>query len=550
MTPPQHSRSEIKAICIALSCITALWLVAINFGTLGNFDTELRLRMAHSWWSGEPEVDPNLSAPASRYEIEYGVVGATGKRLIFYDPGQSLLMVPWDWLATQLSIYIQSFDPKELSEVALVWTLFLPLNIAVVLSAFWLLVGLRIEPRLAALCSVLWLLGTTVLPYAQVPLQNNQVLLCVLLAHAAVLQWTTKRRASLLIISGVFTAASLLIRTTAAIHVVTIGLFVIVVVSATLLANTDRMRALGFWTLGFLPLAIVDRAFDHFRYGGLLITGQSLWSRNVNSDPLFAGLPQVPPGFPFTNPASDGILGVLFSPAKSIFLYDPLLLPCLLAIVFAWKHFAVFVRWYIALAVLDLLLYIGLTSRLDFWHGDWSWAARYHVTSVQLLLLPVLPQLVQRATARGAKTASLVRMCLVVAVVMQALAVAIPYGAEVAADDIKTHPNCDQDNFDLDRGFRLKDRLVNLYCLSESTRTGLCEDPPVIKEAEAKPSCAPAIATLQRFRRPAFFPYHPAYMAAFPRLSMGIWTLSCVLAFATTLYWCRRLILDVGRINA
>jgi hypothetical protein len=353
-----------------------------------------------------------------------------------------------------------------------------------------------------------------------------------------------------LIVSGVAAAASVLVRTSAAIHVVTMALFVIVVACATLRANNDRMRAFGFWIAGFLPLAFADRAFDHFRYGGFLTTGQSLWTRIVNSDPLLAGLPQVPPGFPFTNAASDGILGVLFSPAKSIFLYDPLLLPCLLAIVFTWKHLAQFVRWYIALAVLDLLLHIGLTSRLDFWQGDWSWAARYHVTSVQLLLLPVLPQLVQQATARRKKTAWLVRMCLVVAVVMQALAVAMPFGAEVAADDLNTYPNCDQENFDLDRGFRLKDRIVNLYCLPESTGTGVCEDPPVIKEAEAKPACAAAITNLRRFRRPAFFPYHPAYAAAFPRLSMGVWTLSCVLAFATTLYWCRRFILGVRSLDA
>jgi hypothetical protein len=538
----RSSGSSSKGICVALGCIAALWLVATTPGALGNFDTELRLRMAHSWWSGEPEVDPNLPSPTSRYEIEYGVVGTSGERLVFYDPGQSLLMVPWDWLATQLSPHIKRLSPKDLSEVLLVWTLFLPINVAVVLSAFWLLVGLRIEPRLAALSTLLWLLGTTVLPYAQIPFQNNQVLLCVLLAHAALLQWVTTRRTYLLIVSGVATAASLLVRTTAAIHVVTIGLFVIVVLAATLSVNNDRLRALAVWLVGFVPLAIVDRVFDHVRYGGFLTTGQSIWSRTVNTDPVFAGLPQVPPGFPFTSAASDGILGVLFSPAKSVFLYDPLLLPCLLAIVFTWKHLALFVRWYVLLAVLDLLLHIGLTAKLQFWQGDWSWGARYHVTSVQLLVLPMLPQLVQAAMARGRGMAWLVRLCFVVALVMQALAVAMPYGVEVAAEDIETHPSCDENNYDLDRGFRLKDRVVNIYCLSESTRTGVCEDTPAIKEAAAKPLCGPAVRNLTRFRRLAFFPFHPEYAASFPLLSMIVWIGASLLAFTTTLFWCRELI--------
>src|SRR5262249_798505 len=125
-------------------------------------------------------------------------------------------------------------------------------------------------------------------------------------------------------------------------------------------------------------------------------------------------------------------------------------------------------------------------------------------------------------------------------------AVSMPYGLEVAAEDIKTHPSCDEDNFDLDRGFRLKDRVVNLYCLSQSTRTGVCEDTPAIKEAETKPLCGPAVRNLTPFSRLAVFPFHPAYAAAFPFLSRIVWIVACLLAFATTLFWCRELIRGIG----
>jgi len=543
VSPPSWARAEIRALCIALGCMAALWLAAINLGTFGTPDTDLRLRMAHAWWSGEPEVNPNLSPPASREQVEYGVVGAKGERLIFYEPGQSWLMVPSDWVGAKLSRYFKTVTSKELRTAVVVWTLFLPINVAVVLAAFWLLIELKVEPRLAALSTLVWLLGTTVLPYAQVAFQNNQVLLCVLVANAAVLEWSGRQRAVFLIVSGVAAGSAMLLRATSAIHVATIGLFLIVVLCMTVRPNWNRLRALGWWTLGFVPLAILGRVFDHFRYGGFLTTGQSLWISIRNADPIFAGLPQLTAS-PFTNPASDGILGVLFSPAKSILLYDPLLLPCLLCIVFIWKRLTPFVRWYIFFAGLNLVLHIGLTSRMAFWHGDGAWAARYHVTSVQLLLLPILPYLVQAAVSRSGGWAWPIRLCIALAVATQAIAVAMPYEAEIAPEYIATYPNCDQETWETHRGPRLEARIVNLYCVLGSSRSALCEDPPVVTEAEKKPLCEGALHDLRSNKRLAFFPYNPTYALA-SRVSWIVWALASVFAFATTLFWCRGVIQEM-----
>src|SRR5262245_49749033 len=86
-----------------LTIVSLLWLIATCSGALGTADTDLRLRMAHAWWSGEPEVDPHLLPPRSREDIEFGVIGRSGQRVIFYDPGQSVLMLPADWLAAKLN---------------------------------------------------------------------------------------------------------------------------------------------------------------------------------------------------------------------------------------------------------------------------------------------------------------------------------------------------------------------------------------------------------------------------------------------------------------
>ena len=49
--------------------------------------------------------------------------------------------------------------------------------------------------------------------------------------------------------------------------------------------------------------------------------------------------------------------------------------------------------------------FLGITpSKLDFWHGDGSWAARYHVTSVHLLLIPLIALLIlQMSSVTGLK---------------------------------------------------------------------------------------------------------------------------------------------------
>jgi hypothetical protein len=534
-----------KGTAVKLGLLAALWLIATNLGAVGTIDTDLRLRMAHAWWSGEPEVSPDLPPAHSREQIEYGIVGANGKRIIFYDPGQPLIMLPGDWLATMLAPHLKGVAPTDLRRAVVAWTLFLPLNIAAVLAAFWLLLRFGVEERLAGLSSLLWLAGTTVLPYAQVAFQNNQVLLCALVAHAAILEWARNDRKLTLLISGVATGFALLLRVSSAIHVLTIGLFLLVVVCATTRSNGQRAKALMYWMMGFFPLAIGERIFDYERYGGVLMTGQTSWARQINTDAVFAGLPQLPQNFPFTNSPLDGIWGVLFSPAKSIFLYDPLLLPCLVALVLAWQHLHRFVRWYVVLVGLNLVLHVGLSSRLNFWHGDWAWGARYHITSIDLLVLPLLPLLVQRAFSDGKAIAWLVRFCLAAAVGVQLLAVTMPYGAEIAADNIEAHPNCDEDTWDTDLSFRLKGRVTNLYCLAAPMRAPICEDPPVIKAARAKPLCAADLRTLEQHKRLAFFPFSRPYRTLAPRLSLAMWGAIALVALMLTITWCRSWLMDV-----
>ena len=68
-----------------LFLLSLLWLIATETGEL-TYDTELRLRMTHSWCSDEPEVPPTPDKPTSREEIRFGVEGVDGKRYFFATP--------------------------------------------------------------------------------------------------------------------------------------------------------------------------------------------------------------------------------------------------------------------------------------------------------------------------------------------------------------------------------------------------------------------------------------------------------------------------------
>jgi hypothetical protein len=363
---------------IALAMLAALWLVAVHAASFGTVDTTLRLRMTHAWWTGGSEVLVPQGKPATRGTIEYGVRGRDGRRFIAYDPGQSLLMLPADWAATKLVRWV----PAGAREEFVNWFTFVPLNVLLVLSCFWLLRLFGFEERLAGAACLVWLLATTVLPYAQVAFQNNQILLCVIASHACVLEWVKTRRCGFIVVSGAVAAFSVLIRLTAVIHVATLGAFLLICLALVEPQRGEKLKVIACWLVALVPVLFAGRIFDELRYGSFFTTGQMRWVEQINTDPLFAGLPPMASGFPFTHPGYVGVLGVMFSPAKSLFLYDPLLAPCLVIGVLALRAMTPYVRWYTLLAAANLVVHLWLTSRLDFWHGDWAWAARYHITSV------------------------------------------------------------------------------------------------------------------------------------------------------------------------
>ena len=448
--------------------IAWLWLMVINAGTLGAIDTDVRLQMAHAWWTGteEVQISPQMQ-PKVRGDIRFGIRGVGGKRYIFYKPGQALLMLPGDWLGTQLHRFFPIMESKQWRDLAVNFFVFIPLNVAAVVSCFWLLKLFGFSERIAGLTSITWLLGTTFFYYAQVQHQNNQILLFVTLGYATALACVRNRHSLFAILSGLALGAALLIRQTSIIHVFSVFLFFIGCLAYQSRDKLKLLKTAALWVFGFIPLALFGRIFDYMRFG-VFWRNAATFNQLNNTDPIFSGLPELPANHPFTNPPHVGILGVLFSPAKSIFIYDPLLLPCLVLGAFFWKRLSPYIKWYLITVVLNLGLHIALTSRLDFWHGDTAWGARYQVTSVQLLLIPLIGVFIEYLGTTRSWRKWLMQGIITVAFIVQIASVTLPMNLEIYQKKLGM-PGTRLD-------FRLGRRLINNVCLINSSISSQCLD--------------------------------------------------------------------------
>jgi hypothetical protein len=105
--------------------------------------------------------------------------------------------------------------------------------------------------------------------------------------------------------------------------------------------------------------------------------------------------PTLPANFPWTTPFWEGVLGPLFKPEKSIFLFDPLLVLALLLLVMLWKRLSPEVRAYGLASLLLLLVYICFYAKYTYWAGDFAWGDRYVSTSVEMATLLSVPLLLR-----------------------------------------------------------------------------------------------------------------------------------------------------------
>ncbi len=381
---------------LVLLCLTAgLLAFVVQSGELGTSDTTHRLQTTHWLWTAEPQV---LS---SEYP-EFGLHGREGRLYSWYGIGQSLLMLPADLLGTwiaHLSIFSDYEDDPAVRGIVVSYTTNIVLSILTALIAFRLLSQLRFNMKESVAGVLALLFCTTHLHYTQNMMENNYIMLLTLTGFSFQYEWlrTNSRRA--LLIGSCALGLNLLTRLTTGLDLIAAGIFVLL----ALWFDGARFEGAGgreLWTrlLAYCKVAapvylfflVVDRAYQFYRFGSFTNTYVSIFAREYRQRD-----PTLPANFPWSTPFHAGVLGPLFQPEKSIFLFDPLLVLAIFLLAWLWKRLPPELRAYGTTSLLLLLAYIGFYARYTFWAGDFAWGDRYVSTTVELATLVAVPMLMR-----------------------------------------------------------------------------------------------------------------------------------------------------------
>ena len=390
----------------------ALLALVVQSGELGTADTMHRLQTTHWLWTSQPQVFPN-EYPA------FGLHGRDGRIYSWYGIGQSLLMLPADLAATWIarwSAFSGYQDDPAVRSIIVSYSTNILVNVLTALIAFRFLRQLRFEVHESTWGVLALLFCTTHLHYTQNMQENNYIMLLTLAGLSFQFEWlrTGKRRA--LWIGSAALGLNLLTRVTTALDIVAAGLFLLLVLWQEPTGRRElKHRAVAYIAIAapvYLFFGFLERSYSYYRFGSWTQTYIPIFARESRMQD-----PSLPANFPWSTPFHEGVLGALFKPEKSIFLFDPLLILALLLIVLLWKRMGAEVRACAVASILLVLEYICFYARYTYWAGDFAWGDRYVSTAVEMVALLAIPLLLRyrpelpawtRATAMALIAASFV----------------------------------------------------------------------------------------------------------------------------------------------
>ena len=382
---------------VFLLCLAAGFLAfVVQSGELGTADTMHRLQTTHWLWTSEPQVFPN------EYP-EFGLHGRAGRIYSWYGIGQSLLMLPADLIGTWIAHW-RTFsgygDDPAVRSIVVSYSTSILVNVFTALVSFRLLRQLRFSVRESVLGVLALMFCTTHLHYTQNMMENNYIMLLTLVGFSCQYEWLRTGTKRALFLGSAALGLNLLTRLTTGLDLVAAGVFLF------LILWFERVRGRELWRrfLDYCKIAApvytfflaVDRLYQFYRFGSFTNTYVSIFAREQRiADPT------LPPNFPWSTPFFEGVLGPLFKPEKSIFLFDPLLMLAILLLALLWKRLPAEVRAYALTSLLLLMAYIFFYARYTYWAGDFAWGDRYVSTSVELATLLAVPLLLRYRESLG-----------------------------------------------------------------------------------------------------------------------------------------------------
>jgi hypothetical protein len=374
-----------------LLCLTAgLLAFVVQSGEVGTADTMHRLQTTHWLWTSQPQVFPN------EYP-EFGLLGTGGRIFSWYGIGQSLLMLPADLAGTWIAhwnIFAGYEDDPAVRSIVVSYSTNILLSVFTALIAFRLLRQLRFSVNESVAGVLALLFSTTHLHYTQNLQENNYIMLLTLTGFSFQYEWLRSGRLRALFFGSAALGLNLLTRVTTGLDLLAGGLFLVAVLGFEQVRGRELWPRLLTYCKFTLPLyllfAMVERLYNFYRFGSLTQTYIPIFARESRLQD-----PTLPANFPWSTPFHQGVLGALFKPEKSIFLFDPLLLLALLLLALLWKRLGVEVRAYAVTSLLLLLGYICFYARYTYWAGDFAWGDRYVATAVEMVGFVAVPLLLR-----------------------------------------------------------------------------------------------------------------------------------------------------------
>jgi hypothetical protein len=376
---------------IFLLCLTAgLLAFVVQSGELGTSDTAHRLQTTHWLWTSDPQVFPN------EYP-EFGLHGRGGRLYSWYGIGQSLLMLPADLVGTWIAhwpIFSEYGDDPSVRSIVVSYSTNILISVLTALIAFRLLkqFGFSQKQSIAGVMALLFC--TTHLHYTQNMMENNYIMLLTLVGFSFQYEWLRSGSRRALFAGSCALGLNLLTRLTTGLDLIAVGVFLLFTLWL------EKTEASKFWQRFvaytkvaapvYLFFLLIDRVYQFYRYGSFTNTYVSVFAHEYHQMD-----PTLPATFPWSTPLHVGVLGALFQPEKSIFLFDPLLILSIVLLAWLWERLTPELRAYSVTSLLLLLAYIFFYARYTFWSGDFAWGDRYVSTTVELATLLAVPLLMR-----------------------------------------------------------------------------------------------------------------------------------------------------------
>jgi hypothetical protein len=418
---------------VGLTAFLAAFLV--QSGELGTSDTTHRLQTTHSLWTPSPPVDPQ-DYP------EFGIHGRNNKLYSWYGIGQSLLMLPADVIGTyieKLPTFETYRDDPTVRDIVVSYSTNILVCVLTALVCFRLLglLGFTTGQQVAGVLALLFC--TTFLHYTQNMTENNYILLLTLTGLTFQYEWLRTGSGYALLVGSCTLGLNLLTRVTAGMDLLAVGFFLLLVLLFTgVRGRSLRERFVTYAKVAFpiyVAFLLVDRLYQHYRFGSYFSTYIQVFGREQKmlNPALLAA-------YPFETPFHVGLWGALFTPEKSIFLFDPLLVLTILLAALAWKRFRPEMRAYLAAFTALVFAYICFYAKYTDWSGDFAWGDRYVSTPVQIIAFISVPLLMRHRVDVG-KVVWRIGMALVaVSVVVQLASIMFWCPLEIYQMDTLGHP--------------------------------------------------------------------------------------------------------------